>query len=314
MKLTRTIVIVMLLIGASLLGTLIVAAGGPEEPDPTTALYMDNQVHIIAANAIQWYRFNYTAGTDANARPLALLKLLNGNKIGVAFELWSPDTITNTVTNKPVGKGATTVIDCGTGLPSDKGQCQTPDLTWGGPLNASGTYFVRVMNSTAAPVPYLLILQGSTVSVLPNPPAAVASPAAVAAAPTATPTAEPAVWQNIDDPNRPRFIDNQQHQLAAHSAVWFRFEYGATNDISDHVNVLIRMVNGNGKGVEFEVYTPERLVEWWKQEPIGRGTASSGEFADLIWKGNFTAAGTYYVRVINDTDFTTTFLLVREDQ
>jgi hypothetical protein len=140
------------------------------------------------------------------------------------------------------------------------------------------------------------------------------APEPVAAPPPPTivpPSNEPPVVANADDPNRAMYMDNQQHRLAANSAMWFRFDYSA-DDASSRLTALVRLVNGNNSGVRFEVWTPNLLFEWWKKSPVGRGTASSANDADLVWRGGLTGGGTYYVRVINDYSITTTFLLVVE--
>jgi len=321
--------IVMLVLGLVTiqLGIPSVAAQGPDGIDPATIPYIDNQPHPLGAAASVWYRFGYGNSLDTGERPVATIRLVNGNHSGVVFEVWPPERVNNTSENKPVGHGTAMNMDCTTGVPSEQGQCQTTDLTWSGAFGASGTYFVRVINRNNNPVNFLLTIQGPTVSlpaptpampVVPLPPVTVTTPPAIATPPVvvvpvapAAP-AEPPVIANMDDPNRATYMDNQPHRLAARTAVWYLFDYGTTNDLGDRLTASIRLINGKDTGVRFEVWTPESLVEWWTKQPVGRGTVSPADSADLSWRGGFSAGGTYLVRVVNDTDFTQTFLLVRE--
>jgi len=156
-----------------------------------------------------------------------------------------------------------------------------------------------------------------TIPVVTLPPVVVATPVAptppVVVAPVApVAPAEPPVIANMDDPNRATYVDNQPHRLAARNAVWYLFEYSTTNDLGDRLTAALRLINGKDSGVRFEVWTPASLDEWWTKQPVGRGTASPADSLDLSWRGGFSAGGTYLVRVINDTDFTQTFLLVQE--
>ena len=350
MKTIRMFAVFALLMIATILGMQMVVAQGPDGADPATIPFADNQPHAIAANASLWFRFGYDNSSDTSERPTATIRLVNGNHSGVIFEVWPPERVNNTADNKPVGRGTAMNIDCATGQPSERGQCQTSDLSWTGGFGASGTYFVRVINTNNNQVSFWLTIEGWTVS-LPqptptNPPTATNTPVIVSptvvtetipasVTPTivttttpavVTPTVvtvptppivtslslEPAVISNADDPNRAVYNDNQPHRLAARSATWFRFDYSTSNDLGDRLTTMVRLVNGNGSGVRFEVWTPDMLSEWWTKQPVGRGTASSDDSADLVWRGGFSAGGAYYVRVINDNTITTTFLLTIE--
>ncbi|CAG0946553.1 hypothetical protein ANRL1_03094 [Anaerolineae bacterium] len=337
MKTIRMITIFALLMIATSLGMQMVVAQGPDGVDPTTIPFADNQPHSIAANTSLWLRFGYGNSTDAGERATATIRLVNGNHSGVIFEVWPPERVNNTADNKPVGRGTAMNIDCASGQPSEQGQCQTSDLSWTGGFGASGTYFVRVINTNNNSVSFWLTIEGWTVSLPPptptSPPTATNTPVMVS--PTVvtetipasvTPTvvtvptplivislpSEPAVISNADDPNRAVYNDYQPHRLAARSATWFRFDYSTSDDLGDRLTTMIRLVNGNGSGVRFEVWTPDMLSEWWTKQPVGRGTAASADSADLVWKGGFSAGGAYYVRVINDNAITTTFLLTIE--
>ncbi|MBI5301987.1 MAG: hypothetical protein HY868_07605 [Chloroflexi bacterium] len=322
MKMIRMIAWSVLVLILSGLGARLVAAQGPDGMNPSTVPYIDNQPHPLAANASQWYRFDYGKSTDTGERAVATVRLVNGNNSGVVFEVWPPETVGNTTDNKPVGKGTAMMIDCATGKPSEQGECQTTDLSWSGGFGASGSYFVRVINKNNNPVSFTLTVEGVTVSTPPNPPA-VTNPPVVTTPPPATnppiiiippavvaPPPGPVVISNADDPGRAAYIDNQPHALAANSAVWYRFDYSTNNDIGDRLTTGIRLIEGKDSGVRFEIWTPDMLTEWWTKEPVGRGTVSPADSKDLSWRGAFPAAGTYYVRVVNDNNFTTMFELV----
>jgi hypothetical protein len=164
---------------------------------------------------------------------------------------------------------------------------------------------------------------------LPAAPLALPVPAPTQAAPVPSqPVAppqppKPVIMPNVDDPNRSVPIDNNPHILAANSATWFRFDYNTVNDNGDRLTAEIHLVNGNQSGVRFEIWTPDRVNDWWDgNKPVGRGTVSmldcdTGEPSesggcpspDLIWKGGFNTAATYYVRVVNDNSQPTGFTL-----
>ncbi len=138
--------------------------------------------------------------------------------------------------------------------------------------------------------------------------------------PTLIPTEMPTV--SPDDPNRASRIDGQPHNIAAKSALWYAFDYTINHMTGKRSLLTITLVNGNNSGVDFEVYAPENISEWWKNHPTGRGTvymidcatgqpSETGECQspDLTWQGDFGADGTYYVRVINTNNSQISYLL-----
>jgi hypothetical protein len=307
-----------LLAMVSTLGALSVAAQGQIGDSPFTAPYIDNLPHTIAAGSAMWFRFDYSLG-DSGDRPVSTIVMVNGNKPGLGFEVWTPEALAGATDSKPVGRGGPRNINCDTGAFSAQGECQTADLTWVGAFGMGESYFVRVFNNTNSVATILLTITGSGVSLpTPTPVASnvVAQPTrqpAALPAPTAPPV-PPAVAQNIDDPNKSVPIDGVPHTIAANSATWFRFAYAPLNDNGGRVGKTVRLVNGNHSGVRFEVWTPDHVNDWWdNQKPVGRGTVymldcDTGEMSetgqcespDLIWMGSFNTAATYYVRVVND--------------
>ena len=133
-----------------------------------------------------------------------------------------------------------------------------------------------------------------------------------------TSSAPGALIANQDDPGRAAYIDNLPHQLAAGAATWYRFDYDAT----DRPVRTVKLLYGNGSGVRFDVYTPDRLGNWWENKPVGRGTvymidcvtgedSETGECQspDLKWMGKFIISWTVYVRVVNGNGFPAMFTL-----
>ena len=96
--------------------------------------------------------------------------------------------------------------------------------------------------------------------------------------------------------------------------MWFSFNYAGT-DTNPHPDVTITLVNGTGSGVNFQVWTPENLNQWWNNTPVGQGTADSVncnvggaaantgcQSSDLTWTGAFGETGLFYVRVVNSNN------------
>ena len=297
------------------LGAMTVAAQGQTGDSPFTAPYIDNVPHTIAANSAMWFHFDYSLG-DSGERPLSTIIMVNGNKPGLGFEVWTPEALAVSTDSKPVGRGGSRNVACDTGAFSAQGECQTADLTWVGAFGMGETYYVRVFNNTNGAATILLTITGSGVGLgTPTPlaPSVVVPPTPQPPA-TPAPPAPPVATQNIDDPNKSVPIDNAPHNIAANSATWFRFNYTPLTDTGEHIAKTVRLVNGNHSGVRFEVWTPDHVNDWWdNQKPVGRGTvylldcdtgepSETGqcESPDLMWIGGFNTGATYYVRVVND--------------
>ncbi len=123
--------------------------------DPAKAVALDGKQQTIPANSAQWFSFNYTINTDvsASAHPVIRIQLQNGNMSGVGFEVYSPEILANWWENKPLGIGTPTSTS------SDGTVTQPSDLNWSGAFGASETYYVRVLNNTADPLPATLTIQ-----------------------------------------------------------------------------------------------------------------------------------------------------------
>ncbi len=321
--------------------------------DPSKAVEIDNLPHLLPPNSATWYRFNYT-GTAGLPNPIYFLRLVNGVTTGVGFEVWAPQDIDQRQQKSPIARGTPEVLtNCYSGaqliptpvpgmtpVPSatPAGTCTTTDLTWASALGTPGTYFVRVTNATQAPANYQLML---LIPAAPIPaPGAVFPytqgqvPPPVVVPPNVVPV-PPALIAAVDDPNRAVPIDDQPHTMPAHSATWYKFDYGGSNTNPKPV-FFLRLVNGVITGVRFEVWDGQNLHDWWLNKPVGRGTQevltncnAPGELVavpgetpeptatptgkcftnDLTWAGAFGASGTYYVRVVNESDSPMPFTL-----
>ncbi len=124
--------------------------------DPAKAATISGQQRSIPANGATWYRFDYALNSDGT-RPLVTIHMPNATNSGVSFQVWSPETLSGGwYNNKPTGIGTPQTVDCDTGEITAAGGCQSPDLTWSGTFGASGTYYVRVVNSNNATSNYTL--------------------------------------------------------------------------------------------------------------------------------------------------------------
>lgn len=137
-------------------------------------------MNAIPANSALWFRFEYDAAGYQAPHPTVTVRLLNGLSNGLAFEIWSAERMQGDWRqNKPVGRGTQQVLpSCdepeeeGAGGEAGGGgeetasaptalscsKFETSDLTWTGGFGGSGTYYVRLVNPTNAPiVPQMLI-------------------------------------------------------------------------------------------------------------------------------------------------------------
>lgn len=286
MKLLRMSLMFVALVILVSVSVLAVAADDPMAGlSPSGAPFIDNQAHTLQPNADAWYRFNYNI-SDPSSRPVTTIRLVSGNFSGVNFEVWTPDEVTDIADNSPIGRGEPYNVAC------DDGTCQSADLIWVGAFGTSGTYFVHVINTNATAMPAKILISGDGVSLTP-------APIAVTGATT---NAQP-----MDDPAKAVALNGATQSVPANSAQWYRFDYGFNDDGSRPIKT-ITLANGNVNGLSFQVYAPEVLNSWWTNNPTGvgspvvvacdTGTCSSN---DLLWVGSFGSAGTYYVRVINNT-------------
>jgi hypothetical protein len=108
------------------------------------------------------------------------------------------------------------------------------------------------------------------------------------------------------------YFDNQSHSIGPNSSLWYYFYYTLTSS-GARQSTTIRLLYGNDSGVDFDVWTPDEASDLTAQQPFGHGlpesVRSNGHWSagsDLVWTGSLGATGTYYVRVTNNTPYTTT--------
>lgn len=84
-------------------------------------------------------------------------------------------------------------------------------------------------------------------------------------------------------------------QMEAGEQLWYAFQYAG-----DGSQITVRLEIVPEESATFALWTPEGIERWGlglEAEPIGRGSADSGNKGLLTWSGNFTTQGTYYVVV-----------------
>ncbi|MCL4394095.1 MAG: hypothetical protein M1482_04695 [Chloroflexi bacterium] len=267
------------------LGVMSVAAdGGATNTTPGSAVYFDNQPHSIDGNSSLWFTFYYALTENGKPRRTTIT-IPYGAASNVSFALWTPDNVAFMSAKEPFGRGQPAAVLCSTGW------CQGDDLVWDGSLGATGIYYLQVTNNNSGPTTAQLTITGDGVSTTPP----------------ATPAPEPTpATPNMDDPGRAVAIDGTPQTIPGNSARWFSFFY--LTNYNKPPYVTIRLQYGAKSGLQFEVYAPERLGQWWSSPPNGHGTVDMAPCAtgncatdDLTWGGAFGATGTYYVRVINPT-------------
>lgn len=131
-----------------------------------------------------------------------------------------------------------------------------------------------------------------------------------------------------DIPATAALIDGQPHQISGNASLWYKFDYSVSHSEGKTQGepVTLIMDNGTQSGVNFGIYTPDKILTWWENDPVGRGTPQlltdsnqpvlyNGDHfsSDLSWVGRFAATGTYYVKVTNDNAYPVTFTMYIED-
>lgn len=156
--------------------------------DPNRALPIDGLVHTLPGNAAQWYKFDYTVISDP-FHPQVGLRLVGAVGTGVIFQVWPPEKLNNWWLDHPVGQGTveyffscesqefptltpfptnvatytptptSTPVPTLTPLPPPIcTKTPTTNLTWFGGFGVSGTYYVRVVNTSPFPANYQLTM------------------------------------------------------------------------------------------------------------------------------------------------------------
>lgn len=107
------------------------------------------------------------------------------------------------------------------------------------------------------------------------------------------------------DGSRPdnALIPTTQQTVDAGESVWYAFDYQLDVDGSSPA-INISLDGYPDEGTNFEVWTPQLLQQYAgdaQVEPIGRGSENDYVAGDTSWTGDFVEAGTYYVRVSNES-------------
>lgn len=145
----------------------------------------------------------------------------------------------------------------------------------------------------------------------------------VLTAQAAPPASNSTTSANVD-PAHAALIQGQTQTIPANSSLWYRFDYLGDAAPGQRDTVTIIMPNGTDSGLDFKVWTPGQMSDWWELTPVGQGTSQNlrssndtpadyGQVlsSDLSWKGSFGETGTFYVQVENKADAPVTFQLVQ---
>jgi hypothetical protein len=306
---------------------------GPTNVSPFTAIYADFQQHQIPAGAYLWYMFDYSGdNTKIN------IVIPNGGANGLEFRVYTPQQAANIENeDKFVGRGNRDQVPC-----MDGGKCASVDLTWQGAFRSAGPYYILLINSNPVWKSFSLLVTGESVWMgIPTPtPAIPPTPVTTTTTTTTTttpltttlppvlpvqpvlpvlpavptplsiPSPTPVKGVQNDSPYTAVYVrDNRDQNIPANSAMWYKFDYGG-----DRSRIMIVLYNGNVSGIWFALFTPDQAINFTDDKFIGRGMTSpvlcdSGKCTgnDLVWVGNFSVSGTYFIRVTNPNDKPWTF-------
>ncbi len=281
-------------------GALAAGAAGLTDADPSQAPYLDGQTHTLAPHDSTWYRFDfvlerpnflchYMACADREVyHGRAVISLPGMAKSGLAFEVYAPSQVQVWRKVDPIGRS----------------NVDGADLTWAGDGNESGTWYVRVVNDKDDPIDYQFTIDGVRFSLVPPPSITPEPPplgslgAVLGLDQTPTPTPTPVVGNTV--PDRAGGIDGNSHTLAPRSELWYIVGFPLDW-------VTIKLVGAAGSGLTFEVYAPGQVADWWKEDPLGRGSVDG---SDLVWTGGPDGSDRRYIRVVNNTDQAVEFTLL----
>ena len=118
-------------------------------------------------------------------------------------------------------------------------------------------------------------------------PATAATPAAVAPAVAA---------KGGSGPGNPLPVPSAAQTVAVGQRVWYAFQY-----VGDKSQILVDMNATPGGSASFAIWTQATVQTWQStggtEKPIGRGAQNNSYGGDLVWVGNFSQSGVYYIVV-----------------
>ncbi len=299
---------------AGLLALLSIGTSFAAEADgssPDNALTPGTSQKVGGGESV-WYAFDYQLDTDGSS-PRINISLDGYPDTGTNFEVWTADLLQQWQSDEvsPVGRGSQNDYVAG-------------DYSWAGEFAEAGTYYVRVTNQSAAPNTHVLSVTGKSV-ILPQisssdkndeakdeakDEAAPASGADMPAGSEAEASVETSEKAEVDaangsSPDNALNINGLWEELEAGTSVWYAFSY--TYDLNDPVKASVWMNSEPDNGINFEVWTAERLQQWQNQDsdsdevqPVGRGSQEDSTPGDYFWSGTLYQSGTVYVRVTNN--------------
>jgi hypothetical protein len=281
-----------LIIAALMLLMSMGALSSQADAEPVDAPYLDEQPHTLAAQTDTWYRFEFIVyhpgfickfvfcPDRAVYHGDIIIRMVGAEKSGLQIEVYAPQQITRWRDEDPVGRG----------------NPENDDLVWTGGANDNGTWYVRVVNETNRALAYRFAVQGERVLLSRETPApATPTPSfweryQASRQPTPTPTP---ITITPTDPSKAAEVDGKDHTFAAHSEWWYIVTFPLGRD-----KITVKLLDGASNGLQFDVYTPERVNQWWKEDPVGRGDAEGN---DLVWTGDRDDSAKRYIRIVNPT-------------
>ncbi len=121
----------------------------------TSALYVvDDRRRVIPPKADLWFKFDY--GGDKSQ---ITVRIPDAKLSMIEFKVYTSEQVVNYETvDKFVGVGSPPRVSC------DSGNCDSNEISWVGSFGQSGTYFLRVTNTSDKYANFVLIVSGSGVS------------------------------------------------------------------------------------------------------------------------------------------------------
>lgn len=256
----------MLMVIALMLSVGVISASAAGS-DPTGAPYVDNTTKVVGPNSNVWYRFEY--GGDHSQITIKLPDaILSGINRGLLFEVYAPSQMNEWWTKDGIGAGS---------LRGD-------DLIWSGNSHEGGTWWIKVINTKTSEVPFNLIVTGEEVSF--------SSPTQPVTAFTLPEV--PALVENAV-PDKALAVGVDAQAIPGGATAWYQFPY-----YEEHDQVILKVLNGSDEHLRVSIFTPSQVKKWWDVTPIGQGMPKNG---DLIWSGNSSETGTWFIKVVNDNSY-----------